>query len=104
MRDTKKCILILISMFIMMCSEKTYALENREILFISSYNPNFITFRDQVKVIETALGDKYNLQVEYMNCISDNSCVDEKDFYNLLKYNISTYKYLEGILLGDDEA
>ena len=104
MRDTKKCILILISMFIMMCSEKTYALENREILFISSYNPNFITFRDQVKGIETALGDKYNLQVEYMNCISDNSCVDEKDFYNLLKYNISTYKYLEGILLGDDEA
>ena len=104
MRDTKKCILILISMFIMMCSEKTYALENREILFISSYNPNFITFRDQVKGIETALGDKYNLQVEYMNCISDNSRVDEKDFYNLLKYNISTYKYLEGILLGDDEA
>ena len=104
MRSIKKCIMILVIMFLVMYSEKTYAVENRQILFISSYSPNFITFKDQIKGIETALGDKYNLQVQYMNCTSDNSRVDESNFYNLLKYSISSYKNLEGILLGDDEA
>ena len=104
MIDTKKFILIFISLFLIMCSPKTYALENKEILFISSYNPNFITFKDQVKGIESALGDDYNLQVQYMNSTSDNYRVDENNFYNLLKYSLSTYKHLEGIILGDDDA
>ena len=104
MRSIKKCIMILVIMFLVMYSEKTYAVENRQILFISSYSPNFITFKDQIKGIETVLGDEYNLQVQYMNCTSDNNRVDESDFYNLLKYSISSYKNLEGILLGDDYA
>ena len=104
MSNTKKHIMLLLIMFLVMHNEKIYAVENREILFISSYSPNFITFKDQIKGIETALGDKYNLQVQYMNCTSDNSRVDESNFYNLLKYSISSYKNLEGILLGDDEA
>ena len=104
MSNTKKHIMLLLIVFLVMHSEKIYAAENREILFISSYSPNFITFKDQIKGIETVLGDKYNLQVQYMNCTSDNSRVDESNFYNLLKYSISSYKNLEGILLGDDEA
>ena len=104
MSNTKKHIMLLLIMFLVMHNEKIYAVENREILFISSYSPNFITFKDQIKGIETVLGDKYNLQVQYMNCKSDNSRVDESNFYNLLKYSISSYKNLEGILLGDDEA
>ena len=104
MSNTKKHIMLLLIMFLVMHNEKIYAVENREILFISSYSPNFITFKDQIKGIETVLGDKYNLQVQYMNCTSDNSRVDESNFYNLLKYSISSYKNLEGILLGDDEA
>ena len=104
MRSIKKCIMILVIMFLVMYSEKTYAVENRQILFISSYSPNFITFKDQIKGIETVLGDEYNLQVQYMNCKSDNNRVNESDFYNLLKYSISSYKNLEGILLGDDYA
>ena len=104
MKKTKKCIIILVSIFFMMCNERTYAIENREILFISSYSPNFITFKDQIKGIQTVLGDDYNLHIQYMNCTSDNSRVDEDDFYNLLKYSISSYKHLEGIILGDDEA
>ena len=83
MIDTKKFIMIFISLFLIMYSPKTYALENKEILFISSYNPNFITFKDQVKGIESALGDDYNLQVQYMNSTSDNYRVDENNFYNL---------------------
>ena len=104
MSNTKKHIMLLLIVFLVMHNEKIYAVENREILFISSYSPNFITFKDQIKGIETVLGDKYNLQVQYMNCTSDNSRVDESNFYNLLKYSISSYKNLEGILLGDDEA
>ena len=104
MSNTKKHIMLLLIVFLVMHNEKIYAAENREILFISSYSPNFITFKDQIKGIETVLGDKYNLQVQYMNCTSDNSRVDESNFYNLLKYSISSYKNLEGILLGDDEA
>ena len=107
MIDTKKFILIFISLFLIMYSPKTYALENKEILFISSYNPNFITFKDQVKGIESALGDDYNLQVQYMNSTSDNYRVDENNFYNLLKYSKGTIYGNEEILskieVGDYE-
>ena len=83
---------------------KSYGIYEKEILFISSYSPEFISFKDQVKGIKYTLGDEFNLQVQYMNAKSFSDKVDESDFYNLLKYSIASYKNLEGILIGDDDA
>lgn len=87
--------------FIFTNSKNVYSLERKEILFISSYNPNFISFNDQINGIVESLGEDINLRTEYMDSkITDN----ERDFYNLLKYNISNYKKYESIIVGDDEA
>ncbi|WP_289682534.1 sensor histidine kinase [Romboutsia ilealis] len=90
--------------FIFTNSKNVYSLERKEILFISSYNPNFISFNDQINGIVESLGEDINLHTEYMDSkITDNES-NERDFYNLLKYNISNYKKYESIIVGDDEA
>lgn len=90
--------------FIFTNSKNVYSLERKEILFISSYNPNFISFNDQINGIVESLGEDINLRTEYMDSkITDNES-NERDFYNLLKYNISTYEKYDSIIVGDDEA
>ena len=90
--------------FIFTNIENVYSLERKEILFISSYNPNFISFNDQINGIVDSLGEDINLRTEYMDSkITDNES-NERDFYNLLKYNISNYKKYDSIIVGDDEA
>lgn len=90
--------------FIFTNSKNVYSLERKEILFISSYNPNFISFNDQINGIVESLGEDINLRTEYMDSkITDNES-NERDFYNLLKYNISNYKKYDSIIVGDDEA
>ncbi len=90
--------------FIFTNSKNAYSLERKEILFISSYNPNFISFNDQINGIVESLGEDINLRTEYMDSkITDNES-NERDFYNLLKYNISTYEKYDSIIVGDDEA
>ena len=101
----KKIVGALIVLFVIIVNlNKSYGIYEKEILFISSYSPEFISFKDQVKGIKDTLGDEFNLQVQYMNAKSFSDKVDESDFYNLLKYSIASYKNLEGILIGDDDA
>lgn len=80
------------------------AIEKRNILFISSYNPNFISFNDHVNGIKDGLNNEVQLQIEYMDFKTFDSKENEENFYNLLKYKLSTYNEFEAIVLGDDEA
>ena len=59
---------------------------------------------NQIKGITEVLDNKFNLQLQYMNSDLLDSKVNESDFYNMLKYSIASYKNLEGILIGDDQA
>ena len=105
MISIKKIVGALIVLFVIIVNlNKSYGIYEKEILFISSYSPEFISFKDQVEGIKDTLGDEFNLQVQYMNAKSFSDKVDESDFYNLLKYSIAIYKNLEGILIGDDDA
>lgn len=83
---------------------KVYADEKKDVLFISSYNPNFITFNDQVLGIEDTMNDDVQLQIEYMDFRTFSDEKNEKNFYDLLKYKINNYRTFDAIILGDDEA
>ena len=105
MINTKKIVGALLLLFIIIFnSNKSYGIVKKDILFISSFSPSFISFKDQIKGIHSVLEDEFNLKIQYMNAESVDNKVNERDFYNSLKHNISTYKNLEGILIGDDEA
>jgi len=105
MINIKKVLGTLIVLFIVIGKfDKSYGEHKKDILFISSYSQSFISFNDQIKGINEVLGNKFNVQLQYMNSELLDSKVNESDFYNLLKYSIASYKNLEGILIGDDEA
>ena len=105
MINIKKILGTLIVLFMVMGRvDKSYGEYKKDILFISSYSQSFISFDDQIKGINEVLRNKFNLQLQYMNSELIDSKVNESNFYNLLKYSIESYKDLEGILIGDDEA
>ena len=64
---------ILIITYITLCNNIVYANEYEEeklsVLFISSYNSNFISFTDQVEGIKAGFENNVNLRVEYMDII-----------------------------------
>lgn len=81
-----------------------YNKENLNVLFISSYNSNFISFEDQVEGIKAGLNDNVNLRVEYMDLKILGYKENEEKFYNLLKLSFENYEEYDAIIAGDDEA
>ena len=59
-----------------------------DVLFISSFNLDFITFNDQLEGIKKGLGNNYNINIEYMDSKIFNSYEAETHFYNLIKYKL----------------
>lgn len=96
--------LIMIIIILFSSKYRVYADEKKDILFISSYNPNFVTFNDQVLGIEDGMNNNAELQIEYMDFRSFSDEENENNFYNLLKYKINNYKNFDAIILGDDKA
>lgn len=98
----------LIIIYITLCSNTVYAQEYKgerlNILFISSYNSNFISFEDQVEGIKAGFENNVNLRVEYMNLNGYYNRENEEKFYNLLKSSFENYESYDGIIVGDDEA
>lgn len=78
--------------------------ENLKILFISSYNSNFISFEDQVEGIKAGLNENVHLRIEYMDFKVLGYEENEERFYNLLKLSFENYEEYDAIIAGDDEA
>lgn len=112
MKRVQKKISVLISVliitYIALRVNCVYALEYTEeklnVLFISSYNSNFISFEDQVNGIKNGFKTNINLRVEYMDINGYHTRDDEEKFYNLLKSSFENYENYDVIITGDDEA
>ena len=78
--------------------------EKLEVLFISSYSLNFISFEDQVQGIREGLNNNANIKIEYMNSSNINLEENELRFYDLVKMNLENYNNYDAIIVGDDEA
>ncbi|MGL4914378.1 MAG: sensor histidine kinase [Romboutsia sp.] len=76
----------------------------KNILFISSYSPKFISFNDQINGLEEGFDDSYDVHIEYMDVKNFRSDELEENFYNLLKFKIKSYEKFDAIVLGDDAA
>lgn len=100
--------MVLIITYITLCNNIVYAKEYKEeklnVLFIGSYNSNFISFEDQVEGIKAGLENNVNLRVEYMDLNGYYNIENEEKFYNLLKSSFENYKRYDAIIAGDDEA
>lgn len=107
MKLSRKIVKIGILFFIVIgfiSKKHVYALDKKEVLFISSNNPGFVTFNDQVNGLKESLGEDVQLQIEYMDLRAFSTKENEWNFYNLLKYKLSNYRDFSSVILGDDEA
>ena len=83
---------------------KILAEEKLNVLFISSYSPDFISFEDQINGLKDGLENKVNLEIEYMDSKVLYVPENEVKFYQLLKYTLSNYDTIDAVVVGDDEA
>lgn len=103
----KKYILIFITFIIITFSFSTdvYSDNNKKnILIISSYAPNFISFNDQIKGFDEGFNYEYDLQIEYMDAKRFKNLESEDTFFNLLKFKMKNYNNFDAIVLADDAA
>lgn len=74
------------------------------VLFISSFSLDFITFNDQLEGIKSGLNYNCDINIEYMDSKIFNSYEAETHFYNLIKYKLEAYGNIGLIISGDDDA
>ena len=100
--------IILFTIVVTIIESKNYdvgATNNKlNILFISSYDFNFISFDDQISGIKDALNNNVNLRIEYLDSELIRSEKSIENFCNLIKYTIENYESFDAIITGDDEA
>nr|WP_250674515.1 ABC transporter substrate binding protein [Paeniclostridium ghonii]MCM0166653.1 sensor histidine kinase [Paeniclostridium ghonii] len=78
--------------------------EEKDILFISSYNPNVETFSDQIEGIHAGINEDVNLQIEYMDSRTFLGKENKEQFYKLLKQKLRGKNGYDLVILGDDQA
>lgn len=104
------CVLIgiLIIAYITLSGRSVFAEEYKKqkwkVLFISTYNSNFMSFNEQVDGIKSGFEDNIELRVEYMDMNGYFNKESEKKFYNLLKSSFENYQDYDAVIAGDDEA
>ena len=101
-------LLVFINNFLLIQTTSVFALNNEEkkleILFISSFDPNFISIEDQLNGLKKELNNNAHLMIEYMNSKTFDSTENEETFYNLLKYSLENYDKIDAVIAGDDDA
>ena len=101
-------LLVFINYFLLIQTTSVFALNNEEkkieILFISSFESNFISIEDQLNGIKKELNNNAHIIIEYMNSKTFNSAENEETFYNLLKYSLENYDKIDAVIAGDDDA
>ena len=101
-------LLVFINNFLLIQTTSVFALNNEEkkieILFISSFDSNFISIEDQLNGIKKELNNNAHIIIEYMNSKTFDSTENEENFYNLLKYSLENYDKIDAVIAGDDDA
>ena len=101
-------LIVFINNFLLIQTTSVFALNNEEkkleILFISSFDPNFISIEDQLNGLKKELNNNAHIIIEYMNSKTFNSAENEETFYNLLKYSLENYDKIDAVIAGDDDA
>jgi len=80
-------------------------LRNKNVLFISSYDPTFPTFFSQLSGVRHEF-EKYDINIDIM-CINRKRDLSKKGmsvFANNLKYRMSLKPSIDGIIVADDDA
>ena len=101
-------LLVFINNFLLIQTTSVFALSKEEkkleILFISSFDPNFISIEDQLNGLKKELNNNAHIMIEYMNSKTFDSTENEETFYNLLKYSLENYDKIDAVIAGDDDA
>ncbi len=75
------------------------------VLFISSYSYSFDSVPDQVEGIKSVLDQAYvNYDLEFMDTKRFNSAINYENYYDFLRYRLSSMKPYDVIIVGDDNA
>ena len=101
-------LIVFINNFLLIQTTSVFALNNEEkkleILFISSFDPNFISIEDQLNGLKKELNNNAHIMIEYMKSKIFDSTENEETFYNLLKYSLENYDKIDAVIAGDDDA
>ena len=102
----RKNIKINITIISLIFISTVYGVEkNKNVLFISSYNQNFVTVPEQIKGIQSVFkANKINLDIEYMDTKRFDTKENKDNFYQYLKYKLENLEPYDAIIVGDDSA
>lgn len=96
---------IIVFCFIPFDKANAHNYEDREqVLYISSYSPNYETFSDQLIGIKDGIKKDIDIQMEYMDSKQFFDEEDNSNFYELIKYKLKNDKKYDAVILADDQA
>jgi len=98
--------LFLITFISLIFVYKVYGADkNKRVLFISSYNQNFVSVPEQIEGIQSVfIPDKIELDIEYMDTKRFDTKENKDNFYQYLKYKTDNIRPYDAIIVGDDSA
>ncbi|MDF2951147.1 MAG: diguanylate cyclase protein [Anaerocolumna sp.] len=105
-RLLKVCLLILLFLNISprkpaLAESETY---KERVLFISSYDSNFLSVPDQIEGLKSVLTPlSITVDTEYMDMKRFDTKENESIFYEMLQYKLKYIKY-DAVIVGDDSA
>ncbi|MDF2615004.1 MAG: diguanylate cyclase protein [Clostridia bacterium] len=96
------CTLIISNVFV----TSVYGMESEKaVLFISSYNENFITVPEQIKGLKSVFDPEHiHFDIEYMDSKRLDTARHRILFYEVLKNKIDNLEPYDAVIVGDDNA